>query len=239
MSFIGRILIGFFYLFQICRPLHPHIPCFFFFFFKKKGLISDLMKNKYKLPRSYLLAPIATLFFISQLILATVGNITQLWIASLLLGLAHGSLYSLYPTLCLEWFGMGTYHPPPSLSLLKNPLSSGSFVSTAHFSENWGYLGISLLVGGNVFSLVFGQNLDAHDRPLTTLTTTTTTIASHLHDGPPAHPPSIVVDPVQCLKGLDCYVSAIYLTLSATLVSIVLCVWAGYREKQRNTKLLK
>ena len=78
---------------------------------------------------------------------------------------------------------------------------------------------MSLLVGGNVFSFVFGQNLDAHDRPLT--------LTSHSH-------PSI--DPVQCLKGVDCYVSAIYLTLSATLVSIVLCVWAGYREKQRIAK---
>jgi hypothetical protein len=68
-----------------------------------------LIKNKYNLPRSYLLPPIAALFFLSQLLLVTVvGNhIAQLWIASLLLGLAHGCLYSLYPTLCLEWFGMG------------------------------------------------------------------------------------------------------------------------------------
>lgn len=162
------------------------------------GIISDLVKNKYKLPRSYLLVPIAVLFFISQLMLAIADNITQLWIASSLLGLAHGSLYSLYPTVCLEWFGM------------------------AHFSENWGYLSMSLLAGGNLFSLVFGHNLDAHDRHHST-----TTSHSHLSS----------IDPVQCLKGLDCYVSAVYLTIASTLVSIVLCYWAGYREKQKIAKL--
>ena len=76
---------------------------------------------------------------------------------------------------------------------------------------------MSILVGGNVFSYVFGRNLDAHDRPLL------------------SQPPSI--DPVQCLEGLDCYVAAIYLTLSATFVAMVLCFWAGYREKQRIRKL--
>jgi hypothetical protein len=82
---------------------------------------------------------------------------------------------------------------------------------------------MSVLVGGNIFSFVFGRNLDAHDR--------LSTLASQ------SHPPSI--DPVQCLEGLDCYVAAIYLTLSATFVSIVLSVWAGYREKQKIAKMQK
>ena len=166
------------------------------------------MKNKYKLPRSYLLVPIATLFFVSQLILTTIGNITQLWIASLLLGLAYGSFYSLCPTICLEWFGVGTY-------LFHHSYSKSTYLSSvfpAHFSENWGYLGMSILVGGNIFPIVFGRNLDSHGLP------------------------SSSTNPVKCLNGLDCYVAAIYLTMAATFVSIILCAWAGYREKQKVAK---
>ena len=136
MSFSGRILIGIFF----SKPLSSS----YLFFFK--GLISDLIKNKYGLPRSYLLVPIATLFFISQLILATVDNITQLWIASLLLGLAHGSLYSLYPTVCLEWFGMSTSY---SLSYSYPDLfiySSSAFRSFINSSLFW-KLGIFRDVG--------------------------------------------------------------------------------------------
>ena len=77
------------------------------------------------------------LFFVSQLILVTVGSITQLWIASLLLGLAHGSLYSLYPTLCLEWFGMGTYqHLPPLKNLSHSYPNSFFFRSSGSFTQH-------------------------------------------------------------------------------------------------------
>ncbi|KAF8812688.1 MFS general substrate transporter [Phlegmacium glaucopus] len=155
------------------------------------GFISDFVRNTYDLPRSYLLVLIASLFFVSQLMLANVTDISHLWIPSSLLGLAHGTLYSIYPTVCLEWFGM------------------------PHFSENWGYLGLSLLAGGNLFSLAFGRNLDAHD-------------ISPKHSNPPTHGPV-------CVQGLDCYVQAIYLTIGATFLSILLCVWAGYREKQKNS----
>ena len=72
---------------------------------------------------------------------------------------------------------------------------------------------MSLLAGGNLFSLAFGRNLDAHSKhPLSSPTS----------------------EPVQCTEGLSCYVDGIYLTLGATFLSILLCVWAGYREKQKN-----
>ena len=73
---------------------------------------------------------------------------------------------------------------------------------------------MSILAGGNLFSLAFGRNLDAH---------------SNKHSLP-----SLTSEPVQCLQGLDCYVHGIYLTVGATFLSILLCVWAGYREKQKN-----
>ena len=77
---------------------------------------------------------------------------------------------------------------------------------------------MSLLAGGNLFSLVFGHNLDAHSEHSQTQVPSTTTNS----------------EPVQCLQGLDCYVHGIYLTVGATFLSILLCVWAGYREKQKS-----
>ena len=74
---------------------------------------------------------------------------------------------------------------------------------------------MSLLAGGNLFSLAFGRNLDAH--------------SEH------SQIPSSNSKPVECLQGLDCYVHGIYLTIAATFLSILLCVWAGYREKQKNS----
>jgi len=103
------------------------------------GLLSDFTKNKYGIPRSYCLVLVAVLFFISQVVAGSVDNIAHLWIASALLGLAYGSIFSLLPTVCLEWFGM------------------------PHFSENWGYISLSPIVASNLFSLQFGRNLDAHD----------------------------------------------------------------------------
>jgi hypothetical protein len=76
---------------------------------------------------------------------------------------------------------------------------------------------MSLLAGGNLFSLAFGRNLDAHSE----------------HSRIPS--PNSESEPVQCLQGLDCYVHGIYLTIGATFLSILLCVWAGYREKQKNS----
>ena len=82
---------------------------------------------------------------------------------------------------------------------------------------------MSLLAGGNLFSLAFGRNLDAH---------------SELHSQIPPSPPDNNPDPVQCLKGLDCYVHGIYITVGATFLSILLCVLAGYKEKQKNSMSL-
>ena len=70
------------------------------------GLISDYTKHAYSLPRSYSLTLISLVFFLSQLVIISVTSISSLWIASLLLGLAYGSMFSIFPTVCMEWFGM-------------------------------------------------------------------------------------------------------------------------------------
>ena len=58
------------------------------------------------MPRSYCLTLVAVGFFISQVVTVSIDDIAHLWIASALLGLAYGSAFSLFPTVCLEWFGM-------------------------------------------------------------------------------------------------------------------------------------
>lgn len=123
MSFSGRFSIGksiqkaYFDLF-IRFEFTSHI-----------GLFSDFFKNTCNLPRSYLLVLIATLFFVSQLVSSIITDVSHLWITSSLVGLAHGSLYSLFPTVCLEWFGMRAYLSVPSLLSLCS-LSTYFLIST-------------------------------------------------------------------------------------------------------------
>ena len=91
------------------------------------------------------------------------------------------------------------------------------FYLSAHFSENWGYLSLSPIVAGNIFSLVFGRNLDARGSPA--------------HDAPIEAPPSIdVYSAPQCLLGLQCYRDTIYLTMITAFIAILLSIWAGYRD---------
>ncbi|KAI6155940.1 hypothetical protein BKA82DRAFT_3958649, partial [Pisolithus tinctorius] len=51
-------------------------------------------------------------------------------------GVAYGGLFGALPTIVVDWF--------------------------AHISENWGYVTLAPPIGGNVFSIVFGRDLDAH-----------------------------------------------------------------------------
>ena len=96
MNFSGRIFIGALFT----RDSFKNIERL------QTGLVSDFAKNKYGMPRSYCLVLVSFFFFISQLVTATEDRIENLWVASALLGLAHGSVFSLFPTVCLEWFGM-------------------------------------------------------------------------------------------------------------------------------------
>ena len=73
-----------------------------------KGILSDFCKNKLMLPRSYCLVLVSLFFVLSQVIAAIVDDIRHLWFASALLGLSHGSLFSLIPNVCIEWFGLRT-----------------------------------------------------------------------------------------------------------------------------------
>ncbi|KAG6840959.1 hypothetical protein C0991_003019 [Blastosporella zonata] len=161
------------------------------------GLVSDYAKNRFGFPRSYSLVLVSSLFFLSQVMAAlVVTDIKHLWLASATLGLAHGSVFSLFPNVCLEWFGM------------------------PHFSENWGYLSASPIVAGNLFSVVFGHNLDAHDSSPSDTALLASGAATTTLTG-------------TCKLGRECYVDALYLTMGACFLSILLSVWAGWRDRKK------
>ena len=58
------------------------------------------------MPRSFCISLVAALFVISQLAVYNVENVNNLWKASALLGVAYGSLFGLFPTITIEWFGL-------------------------------------------------------------------------------------------------------------------------------------
>ncbi|KAJ7250422.1 major facilitator superfamily domain-containing protein [Mycena rebaudengoi] len=155
------------------------------------GLISDSVKNRLGLPRSYSLVLISTLFLLSQLLAVRISDVSQLWTASALVGLAYGTIFGLFPTVCIEFFGL------------------------SHFSENWGFLSLSPMVGGNLFSIAFGRNLDAHEPPQES---TADVLASTAH---------------QCLEGRSCYVATLGLTATACFCAILLSMLAAWRERQK------
>lgn len=65
------------------------------------------MRTKLQLPRAYSLCIVSSLFIISQLFAIGVSSVGALWMASVSLGLAYGSLYGAVPAILIEWFGLG------------------------------------------------------------------------------------------------------------------------------------
>ncbi|KAJ6473175.1 major facilitator superfamily domain-containing protein [Mycena sanguinolenta] len=154
------------------------------------GLISDGVKNRFDFPRSYSLILVSSLFFCSQLLAAQISDLENLWKASVLVGFSYGTIFGLFPTVCIEFFGL------------------------SHFSENWGFLSLSPLVGGNLFSIAFGRNLDAHE-PSETAAAVVSTSAR------------------QCLEGRSCYVATLGLTTAACFAAILLSAFAAWRERRK------
>ncbi|KAF7331089.1 NmrA domain-containing protein [Mycena venus] len=156
------------------------------------GLISDNVKNRFGFPRSYSLVLVSSLFFCSQLLARQIADVTNLWKASALVGFSYGTIFGLFPTVCIEFFGL------------------------SHFSENWGYLSLSPLVGGNLFSIAFGRNLDAHEPGESTAAATVERFVAH-----------------QCLEGRSCYVATLGLTGTACFAAILLSGLAAWRERRK------
>jgi hypothetical protein len=95
-------------------------------------------------------------------------------------------------------------------------------VFAAHFSQNWGFLCLSPVIAGNIFSLMFGRNLDAHSQ-------TPTDVTSPL--GRDAFPPAD--NNHQCLEGRLCYVDSVQVTIIACMVALGLSIFGGIRDRRK------
>lgn len=78
---------------------------------------------------------------------------------------------------------------------------------------------MSTVIAGNLFSLIFGKNLDAHER-----------LARPSFDQRKLRR---TVSGPQCLEGRKCYVDTIYLTAFCTFLAILLSILAGYRDRRK------
>ena len=172
---------------------------------------------------------VATMFIVSQATAYSIDTIGDLWKASALLGLAYGGLFGLFPTLVIEWFGLRR-----CFSLISHPAVADAFA--AHFSENWGFVSLSPMLGGNVFSIAFGRNLDAHSEddaspggPVAnaTLSALSAAVEARAGGAPDAH---------HCAAGRACYVDSLQLTIAACCVALGLAVYAGWRDLRRQRR---
>ena len=116
-NFAGRILIG-----DVCTPLTCVILTNFV-----PGLVSDFVHTRLRLPRAYCLCIVSTLFIISQTIAIMVSSVETLWVATLLLGFAYGSLFGSSPTIIIDWFGLGKSTFP---CMTRFPSTHVSYAST-------------------------------------------------------------------------------------------------------------
>ena len=132
-------------------------------------------------------------------------------------------------------------------------LTSLPYPPAAHFSENWGFVSLSPMLGGNVFSIAFGRNLDAHSddgpaanrtAPLSpsslpslsslspslssTLTSTTSTGGIGARGGIP--------DPHHCVVGRECYADSLKMTIAACCLALALGVYAGWKDYRRQKR---
>lgn len=170
------------------------------------GLISDFTRSKFNLPRAYSLCIVSSLFIISQAFAIGISNVGTLWMATAFLGFAYGSLFGALPAITIDWFGL------------------------AHLSENSGYLSLAPLIGGNVFSIIFGRNIDAHTPREDMNTSRGVTRATNTADGAVLRD---VLSERRCFAGQECYVSSLKVTLMACMVALVLSTWAVRRDKHR------
>ncbi|KAJ3571673.1 hypothetical protein NP233_g3602 [Leucocoprinus birnbaumii] len=170
------------------------------------GIVSDIAKNTLGLPRSYCLILVSIGICLSQVIAANIDKITSLWLSSSILGLSYGSLFSLFPQVCIDWFGL------------------------PHFAENWGYLNLAPMVAGNIFMLFFGRNLDAHEAISHSTSATSRALSALMRRAGGLSQPG---ETPKCLEGKECYVAALHLTAVMTFGCILLSVVAAWRDRRK------
>lgn len=75
------------------------------------GFISDLLKARWSIPRSYSLVLVSIICCFSQALVLGIDEIQDLSFASSVLGLGYGAVFSLLPNVCMEWFGLSMFLP--------------------------------------------------------------------------------------------------------------------------------
>ena len=160
--------------------------------------------------RVWCLSIVAASFLVSQLVALRVQDIEHLQYAVFLVGISYGGVFGLLPTIVIEWFGIGLYS---YLFLLKPqaltyPSDSPPSINDciAHFSENLGFVTLSPLVMGNVFSMIFGRVFDAHSLD-----------SEH---------------GMRCFEGARCYSASLYVTTFACLCASALAFMAAGRGRK-------
>jgi hypothetical protein len=73
------------------------------------GFAADALHSRLHVPRSICIAILATGFLISQLLALSIERTEDLWKASTCLGLSYGMMFGIFPTVVIEWFGLGAF----------------------------------------------------------------------------------------------------------------------------------
>ncbi|KAF9501081.1 MFS general substrate transporter [Pleurotus eryngii] len=154
------------------------------------GLLSDFISTRLMRPRSYCYVLAASVVLLSQLVAANIDSVANLWIATGLLGIGYGGAAAISPIVAIEYFGL------------------------SHFSEACGYIALSPLILGNVFSVAFGRNLDAHGKP-----------GSAMHNFDDSAP--------KCTQGRLCYVNSLYMTAAASFIGVGVITWMARRDRKK------
>ena len=108
------------------------------------------------------------------------------------------------------------------------------------------------MIGGNVFSIMFGRNLDAHapSEPATNATLSSFS-NSALNSTLDSTLPSLLAraeaipssdSSHQCLQGRECYAGSLMLTIAACTCALALSVyaaWRDWRSERRRERLLR
>lgn len=98
--------------------------------------------------------------------------------------------------------------------------------TVAHFSENWGYLSLAPICAGNILSIMFGRNLDAHE---------THPPSPALHAPPPIA--VTLIESPRCMLGRACYVDTFYVTIGACCLAVLLSFCACWQD-QKKTRMV-
>ena len=205
------------------------------------GFLADFGKHRLGFPRSFNISLLAFGFVISQLVASHIEDIQHLWIASSVLGVSYGMLFGIFPTVVIEWFGLGMLWKPGSPLYSNSPhtwfiqlispktgvssvlrlLSVGILLLIMYFIQMMTIAGS----GGNLFSLAFGRNLDRHDPTLNKPSN-----ASFVRIPLPDNSDEIIH---RCIQGRLCYVDTLRLTTLGCTLALMLATYAGLRDWRR------